>query len=98
MIFGIFVTLAEFERDLIRALTKAKVRLARLPWSSAIPVAALCNELEIQRVTLYRYVGPTACSGATAKKVLGFNVGFRLLAQTTPNCADLEYGPVLRRV
>ena len=80
MIFGIFATLAEFERDLIRertvaglaaarargrkggrkfALTKAQVRLAQAAMGERdTSVSALCVELGIQRVTLYRYVGP----------------------------------------
>ena len=80
MIFGIFATLAEFERDLIRertmaglaaarargrkggrkfALTKAQVRLAQAAMVERdTSVSALCDELGIERVTLYRYVGP----------------------------------------
>ncbi|MCX9319569.1 recombinase family protein [Escherichia coli] len=80
MVFGIFATLAEFERDLIRertmaglasarargrkggrkfALTKAQVRLAQAAMAQRdTSVSDLCKELGIERVTLYRYVGP----------------------------------------
>ena len=84
MVFGIFATLAEFERDLIRertmaglasarargrkggrkfALTKAQVRLAQAAMAQRdTSVSDLCKELGIERVTLYRYVGPKASS------------------------------------
>ena len=93
MIFGIFATLAEFERDLIRertmaglaaarargrkggrkfALTKAQVRLAQAAMAQRdTPVSALCAELGIERVTLYRYVGPNGELRTYGKKVLG---------------------------
>ena len=93
MIFGIFATLAEFERDLIRertmaglaaarargrkggrrfALTKAQVRLAQAAMAQRdTSVAALCSELGIQRVTLYRYVGPDGTLRRYRKRVLG---------------------------
>jgi DNA invertase Pin-like site-specific DNA recombinase len=93
MIFGIFATLAEFERDLIRertvaglaaarargrkggrrfALTKAQVRLAQAAMAQRdTSVAALCDELGIQRVTLYRYVGPDGALRHHGKRVLG---------------------------
>jgi DNA invertase Pin-like site-specific DNA recombinase len=93
MIFGIFATLAEFERDLIRertvaglaaarargrkggrrfSLTKAQVRLAQAAMAQRdTSVAALCTELGIQRVTLYRYVGPDGVLRSYGKRVLG---------------------------
>ncbi len=93
MIFGIFATLAEFERDLIRertvaglaaarargrkggrkfALTKAQVRLAQAAMGERdTSVSALCVELGIQRVTLYRYVGPNGELRDYGKRVLG---------------------------
>ncbi len=93
MIFGIFATLAEFERDLIRertmaglaaarargrtggrkfALTKAQVRLAQAAMAQRdTSVAELCAELGIQRVTLYRYVGPDGALRDYGRRVLG---------------------------
>ena len=93
MIFGIFATLAEFERDLIRertmaglaaarargrkggrkfALTKAQVRLAQAAMVERdTSVSALCEELRIERVTLYRYVGPNGELRDYGKRVLG---------------------------
>ncbi len=93
MIFGIFATLAEFERDLIRertvaglaaarargrkggrkfALTKAQVRLAQAAMVERdTSVSALCVELGIRRVTLYRYVGPNGELRDYGKRVLG---------------------------
>ncbi|MBV9483728.1 MAG: recombinase family protein [Acidobacteria bacterium] len=90
MISGIFTTLAEFERDLIRertvaglaavrargrkggrrlALTKAQVRLAQAAVAQRdTSVAALCDELGIQRITFYRYVGPDGALRHTARE------------------------------
>jgi hypothetical protein len=69
MIFGIFMTPAEFERDLIRALTKAKVRLAQVPWSSVISRSqAYAVNLQFSVSPSTATSAPTACSGATAKK------------------------------
>jgi DNA invertase Pin-like site-specific DNA recombinase len=72
MVFGIFATLAEFERDMIRkrtmaglaagrkfALSKAQVRLAQAALAQhETSISDLCKELGIERITLYRYVGP----------------------------------------
>ncbi len=93
MVFGIFATLAEFERDLIRertmaglaaarargrkggrkfALSKAQVRLAQAAMAERdTSVAVLCKELGIERVTLYRYVGPKGELRDYGKRVLG---------------------------
>ena len=93
MVFGIFATLAEFERDLIRertmaglaaarargrkggrkfALSKAQVRLAQAVMAERdTSVAVLCKELGIERVTLYRYVGPKGELRDYGKRVLG---------------------------
>lgn len=93
MVFGIFATLAEFERDLIRertmaglasarargrkggrkfALTKAQVRLAQAAMAQRdTSVSDLCKELGIERVTLYRYVGPKGGLRDHGKHVLG---------------------------
>ncbi len=93
MVFGIFATLAEFERDLIRertmaglaaarargrkggrrfALSKAQVRLAQAAMAQRdTSVSDLCRELGIERVTLYRYVGPTGELRDYGKRVLG---------------------------
>lgn len=93
MVFGIFATLAEFERDLIRertmaglaaarargrkggrkfALTKAQVRLAQAAMAQRdTSVSDLCKELGIERVTLYRYVGPKGELRDYGKRVLG---------------------------
>lgn len=93
MVFGIFATLAEFERDLIRertmaglaaarargrkggrkfALTKAQVRLAQAAMAQRdTSVADLCREIGIERVTLYRYVGPNGELRDYGKRVLG---------------------------
>jgi DNA invertase Pin-like site-specific DNA recombinase len=101
MIFGIFATLAEFERDLIRertvaglaaarargrkggrrfALTKVQVRLAQAVMAQRdTSVAALCSEFGIQRVTLYRYVGPDGVLRPYGKRVLGHG-------KISPNC------------
>ena len=92
-VFGIFATLAEFERDLIRertmaglasarargrkggrkfALTKAQVRLAQAAMAQRdTSVSDLCKELGIERVTLYRYVGPKGELRDHGKHVLG---------------------------
>ncbi|CCT61049.1 putative resolvase (plasmid) [Acetobacter pasteurianus 386B] len=92
MVFGIFATLAEFERDLIRertmaglaaarargrkggrkfALTKAQVRLAQAAMAQRdTSVSDLCKELGIERVTLYRYVGPKGELRDYGKRVL----------------------------
>jgi DNA invertase Pin-like site-specific DNA recombinase len=92
MIFGIFATLAEFERDLIRertmaglaaarargrkggrafALTKAQVRLAQAAMANRdTSVTALCRELDVQRATLYRYVGPDGALRDHGRRVL----------------------------
>jgi DNA invertase Pin-like site-specific DNA recombinase len=92
MVFGIFATLAEFERDLIRertmaglaaarargrkggrkfALTKAQVRLAQAAMAKRdTSVSDLCKELGIERVTLYRYVGPKGELRDYGKRVL----------------------------
>ena len=93
MVFGIFATLAEFERGLIRertmaglasarargrkggrkfALTKAQVRLAQAAMAQRdTSVSDLCKELGIERVTLYRYVGPKGELRDHGKHVLG---------------------------
>ena len=93
MVFGIFATLAEFERDLIRertmaglaaarargrkggrkfALSKAQVRLAQAAMAQRdTSVSDLCKELGIERVTLYRYVGPQGELRSYGKRVLG---------------------------
>lgn len=93
MVFGIFATLAEFERDLIRertmaglaaarargrkggrkfALSKAQVRLAQAAMAERdTSVAVLCKELGVERVTLYRYVGPKGELRDYGKRVLG---------------------------
>lgn len=95
MVFGIFATLAEFERDLIRertmaglaaarargrkggrkfALTKAQVRLAQAAMAQRdTSVSDLCKELGIERVTLYRYVGPKGELRDYGKRVLGLD-------------------------
>ncbi|MGJ6005077.1 recombinase family protein [Pseudomonas aeruginosa] len=105
MVFGIFATLAEFERDLIRertmaglasarargrkggrkfALTKAQVRLAQAAMAQRdTSVSDLCKELGIERVTLYRYVGPKGELRDHGKHVLGLTsqlVSFRKLS------------------
>lgn len=93
MVFGIFATLAEFERDLIRertmaglaaagargrkggrkfALTKAQVRLAQAAMAQRdTSVSELCKELGIERVTLYRHVGPNGELREYGRRVLG---------------------------
>jgi DNA invertase Pin-like site-specific DNA recombinase len=93
MVFGIFATLAEFERDLIRertmaglgaarargrkggrkfSLSKALVRLAQAAMAQRhTSVSDLCQELGIERVTLYRYVGPKGELRDYGKRVLG---------------------------
>ena len=93
MVFGIFATLAEFERDLIRertmaglvaarargrkggrkfALSKAQVRLAQAAMAQRdTSVSELCKELGIERVTLYRYIGPNGELRDYGKRVLG---------------------------
>jgi DNA invertase Pin-like site-specific DNA recombinase len=93
MVFGIFATLAEFERDLIRertmaglaaarargrqggrnfALTKAQVRLAQASMAQRDTSASeLCKELGIERVTLYRYLGPKGELRDYGNRVLG---------------------------
>ena len=93
MVFGIFATLAEFERDLIRertmaglgaarargrkggrkfSLSKALVRLAQAAMAQRhTSVSDLCQELGIERVTLYRYVGSKGELRDYGKRVLG---------------------------
>jgi DNA invertase Pin-like site-specific DNA recombinase len=57
MVFGIFATLAEFERDMIRERTQVRLAQAAMAQRDT-SVSDLCKELGIERVTLYRYVGP----------------------------------------
>ena len=82
MVFGIFATLAEFERDLIRERTMAGLASARargrkggrkfaLTKAQADDVRRLLTELGIERVTLYRYVGPKGELRDHGKHVLG---------------------------
>ena len=60
LVFGIFAALAEFERELIRERTRAGLTA----------VSALCRELGIRPVTLYRYVGPQGEFREQGEKVL----------------------------
>jgi len=93
LVFNLFASLAEFERDLIRertmaglaaarargrkggrkfALSKAQVRLAQAAMAQRdTSVSDLCKELGIERVTLYRYVGPKGELRDYGKRVLG---------------------------
>lgn len=92
MVFGIFATLAEFERDLIRERTMAGLASAsarsqgrtkiRAHQSSGASRASRHGparyfsfrsrkELGIERVTLYRYVGPKGELRDHGKHVLG---------------------------
>ena len=80
LVFGIFAALAEFERELIRertragltaALSKAQVRLAQAAMAHRdTSVSALCRELGITPVTLYRYVGSQGQLREQGEKVL----------------------------
>ena len=79
LVFGIFAALAEFERELIReryggrtfALSKAQVRLAQAAMAHRdTSVSALCRDLGIRPVTLYRYVGPQGELREQGEKVL----------------------------
>src|SRR3954467_2497101 len=52
-------------------LSKAQVRLAQVAMANRdTSVAALCRELGVTRVTLYRYVGPTGELREHGRKVL----------------------------
>ncbi|WP_348771107.1 type IV secretory system conjugative DNA transfer family protein [Pannonibacter phragmitetus] len=54
------------------ALTKAQVRLAQAAMAQRdTSVSNLCKELGIERVTLYRYVGPNGELRNYGKRVLG---------------------------
>ena len=54
------------------ALSKAQVRLAQAAMAERdTSVAVLCKELGIERVTLYRYVGPKGELRDYGKRVLG---------------------------
>ena len=54
------------------ALTKAQVRLAQAAMAQRdTSVSDLCKELGIERVTLYRYVGPNGELRDYGKRVLG---------------------------
>lgn len=54
------------------ALTKAQVRLAQVAMTQRdTSVSDLCKELGIERVTLYRYVGPKGELRDYGKRVLG---------------------------
>lgn len=54
------------------ALTKAQVRLAQAAMAQRdTSVSDLCKELGIERVTLYRYVGPKGELRDYGKRVLG---------------------------
>jgi hypothetical protein len=54
------------------ALTKAQVRLAQAAMAQRdTSVSDLCKELAIERVTLYRYVGPKGELRDYGKRVLG---------------------------
>lgn len=92
LVFGIFASLAEFERELIRErtmaglasarargrnggrkfeLTKAQVRLAQAAMTKRdTSVRELCDELNINRTTLYRYVGANGELREYGKRVL----------------------------
>lgn len=54
------VVIADFlDRERVFALSKAQVRLAQAAMAQRdTSVSDLCKELGIERVTLYRYVGP----------------------------------------
>ncbi|HBO6968108.1 TPA: Hin recombinase, partial [Pseudomonas aeruginosa] len=66
------------------ALTKAQVRLAQAAMAQRdTSVSDLCKELGIERVTLYRYVGPKGELRDHGKHVLGLTsqlVSFRKLS------------------
>jgi AcrR family transcriptional regulator len=54
------------------ALTKAQVRLAQAAMAQRdTSISDLCKELGIERVTLYRYVGPKGELRDYGKRVLG---------------------------
>ena len=60
------------------ALSKAQVRLAQAAMAHHdTSVAALCRELGITPVTLYRYVGPHGQLREQGKKVLAPRIGAR---------------------
>ena len=68
LVFGIFAALAEFERELIRERTLAGLTAARAHRDTS--VSALCRDLGIRPVTLYRYVGPQGELREHGEKVL----------------------------
>jgi DNA invertase Pin-like site-specific DNA recombinase len=92
LVFGIFASLAEFERELIRERTIAGLMSARArgrnggrPYKMTVPklhlaqvamakrgtrVGDLCEELDITRQTLYRFVGPRGELRPDATKLL----------------------------
>jgi DNA invertase Pin-like site-specific DNA recombinase len=56
------------------ALSKAQVRLAQAAMAQRdTSVSDLCKELGIERVTLYRYVGPKGELRDYGKRVLGLD-------------------------
>ena len=58
------------------ALSKAQVRLAQAAMAERdTSVAVLCKELGVERVTLYRYVGPKGELRDYGKRVLGLVSG-----------------------
>ena len=114
MVFGIFATLAEFERDMIRertmaglaaarargrkggrkfALSKAQVRLAQAAMAQRdTSVSDLCKELGIERVTLYRYVGP---NGGDYTKVTYLHAKGEQIRYDASRCYSQAFLPLL---
>ena len=71
LVFGIFAAPAEFERELIRERTVAGLKAARAAMAHRdTSVSALCRELDIRPVTLYRYVDPQGQLREQGQKVL----------------------------
>lgn len=70
LIFGIFASLAEFERDLIAERTRAG--LAAMSHKET-RVGDLCKELGVSRQTLYRHVGPDGSLRQSGSRLLAKN-------------------------
>jgi DNA invertase Pin-like site-specific DNA recombinase len=60
LIFHIFGSLAQFERELVKERTTAKVRAAQRMISAGTPLTEVASVLGVGRATLYRHLQATS--------------------------------------